>query len=172
MSWVILLSFFYKQKGERKMQSNNVTYFYRKNTPWFRSRKVIGLIVGACMVNWLLTGSYVAGQMEIQPTKLVLKQEGCAFIQAKGLAVSQQVSTGTCSTTLPFRANVSDAGGTIYIYDQPIVISDSQIIAVEEPRDMEWSPHQRSLLSWLCLSFSMLLLAAAWMIRDIRKDQE
>jgi len=154
------------------MQRNKNTFTTRNNARWFRSRKVIGLIAGACLINWMLTGSYVAGQLEIQPTKLVLKQEGCAFIQAKGLAVSQRESTGTCTTILPFRTNVSGAGGTIYMSDQRIVVADSQIIAIEELRDTDWSSRQRSLMTWLGLSFALLLLSAVWMIIDIRKDQE
>lgn len=154
------------------MQSYMITSPSRRRTPWFKSRKVIGLIVGACMVNWLLSGSYVAGQMEIQPTKLVLKQEGCTFIQAKGIVVTQSESTGTCTTILPFRPHVSGSGGTIYMADQRIVVADSQIIAVEEVRDEEWSPRERNLMIWLGLSFALLVLAAVWMIIDIRKDQE
>jgi len=154
------------------MQGNKITFSTRKKTQWFRSRKVIGLIVGACMVNWLLTGSYVAGQLEIQPTKLVLKQEGCTFIHEKGLAVSHPESSGTCTAILPFRTNVSGAGGTIYVVGQRIAVADSQIIAIEEIRNTEWSPRQRNLIMWLGLSFALLLLAAVWMIIDIRKGQE
>jgi len=154
------------------MQRNKNTFTTRNNARWFRSRKVIGLIAGACLINWMVSGSYVAGQLEIQPTKLVLKQDGCTFIQANGLAVSQQESSGTCSTTLPFRPHVSSAGGTIYMGDQRIVVADSQIIVAEVLRDAEWSPRQRSLMIWLGFSFALLLLAAAWMISDIRKEQE
>lgn len=154
------------------MQRNKTTSPTRKNPQWFRSRKVIGLIAGACLINWMLTGSYVAGQLEIQTTKLVLKQEGCAFIQAKGIVVTQSESTGTCTTILPFRPHVSGPGGTIYMTDQRIVVADSQIIAVEELRDEEWSPRERNLMIWLGLSFTLLVLAGVWMIIDIRKDHE
>lgn len=154
------------------MQRNKATSTTRMKAPWFKSRKVIGLIAGACLINWMLTGSYVAGQLEIQPTKLVLKQEGCAFIQAKGLAVTHIESTGSCTAILPFRPHVSGAGGTIYMGDQRIVVADSQIIAVEKLRDAEWSPRVRNLMIWLGLSFALLVLAAVWMIIDIRKDQE
>lgn len=154
------------------MQRNKATSTTRMKAPWFRSRKVIGLIAGVCLINWMLTGSYVAGQLEIQPTKLVLKQEGCTFIQAKGIFVTQSESTGTCTTILPFRPHVSGSGGTIYMADQRIVVTDSQIIAVEEVRDEEWSPRERNLMIWLGLSFALLVLAAVWMIIDIRKDQE
>lgn len=154
------------------MQGSKITFSTRQQTKWFRSRKVVGLIAGACLINWMLTGSYVAGQLEIQPTKLVLKQEGCAYIQSKGLAVTQQESTGACTTILPFRTHVSGASGTIYMSDQRFEIADSQIIAIEELRDAEWSPRQQDLMFWLGLSFALLVLAAVWMIIDIRKDQE
>ncbi len=153
------------------MQGSKNTFSTRKRAQWYRSRKVVGLIAGACLINWMLTGSYVAGQLEIQPTKLVLKQEGCAFIQAKGLAVTQSESTGACTANLPFRPHVSGAGGTIYTGDQRMVVADSQIIAVEELRDEEWSPRQRNLMIWLGLSFALLVLAAVWLIIDIRKEQ-
>jgi hypothetical protein len=154
------------------MQGYKITSPSRMNTPWFRSRKVIGLIAVACLVNWLLTGSYVAGQLEIQTTKLVLKQEECTFIQAKGLAVTQSESTGSCTAILPFRPHVSGGGGTIYMGDQRIVVADSQIIAIETLHDREWSPRQRNLMMWLGMSFALLLLVAIWMIFDIRKEQQ
>ena len=141
------------------MQSSNRK---TKATPWFKSKETAVILVAISLLIWLLTAGYVTGQLEIHPTKLILKSDSCTFIQTKGINATISPESGTCSVILPFRTHAFDSGGRIFLGDQQISVPEHQIIAFAVLKDQPYTPEQQKLLYWFLGVTALLIFMAFW----------
>lgn len=114
----------------------------------------------AAAFHWTLFLVYVAGQLEIKPTALIMKREGCAYIRQIGITAKIHDSGETCRFEVPYRPNLIGTGGRIYLDDKQISIADNQIVAASPLNDQPWSPSQKRLVAWLSISFVAVIIMA------------
>lgn len=116
----------------------------------------------AALIHFAILVFYVAGQLEIKPTVLIIKNEGCRYLQQVGLNAQVQKSSNSCRIQVPYRSHLFVSGGTIYLEDKHISLSENQIVAVAPLEDQPYSTAQIHLLYWLGAAFVVLMLIRKW----------
>ena len=150
------------------MQSKTPSSNHNSNTndvrPFWRSprRIVLHLTVIAAAL-WLFLSAIVLGQMQIKMTNVILKREGCAFVQQYGVHTQPAEVANTCEAKVIFRSNLFGSGGRIYLDDgSPLHLSDNQFVAVSSQGVLPWTTSQRMWAgAWVTLTALLLVALAA-----------
>lgn len=140
--------------------SNKTSYQLNQSLNGWKSLAILMLVVAT--FNFIFVGAYVSGQMEIKPTLLVLKQDGCDFLLQSGVPVQMQVPTGNCRVTLPFRNNLIGDGGRAFLGDREIQIAGSQVNVIAAIDGQPWSAKQQRLMILLGICMVVVIAMAAW----------
>lgn len=138
-------------------ETGSKKYFVRAPNHWYNSRKLTASLLAVTSMIWLLSTPYLVGQLNSTPTLVILKSDGCAYLQHKQIATQSYGIEGVCTISAPFRANLIGSGGVIEFGDRQIKIADNQIIAIEEIKDSALSPKQKNILIGLCISSVFLI---------------
>lgn len=144
------------------MQSNSNKTSSQLNQSLNGWKRLAILMLVVATFNFIFVGAYVSGQMEIKPTMLVLKQDGCDFLLQSGVPIQTQVPTGSCRVTLPFRSNVIGDGGRAYLGDREIQIAGSQVTVIAVIYGQPWSTKQQRLMILLGICMAVVIAIAAW----------
>lgn len=144
------------------MQSSTSKSSNERKRPWYKSKVIAIFMLVLSIFNWIFVDAYITGQMEIKPTMLVLKRDGCDFLRQNGITPEAQSSMDSCRVTIPFRANVLGLGGRAFIGDRHILIAESQISIIAALDDQSWSPSQQRLMIWLGVCTAFIIAMAAW----------
>lgn len=116
-------------------------------------------IVIACMT---------AGELEIKPTQIILKSDGCSFLRQNGIATTNAFSGSSCSVTVPYRANSFGNSGLIVMENGPLIkIPDSQVVIVGSIENQPWTYAQRRAAILLTASSILMVVTMAWFFRLI-----
>ena len=124
-----------------------------KSKPWYR-HPTFGIVVmlGSLFI-WFGSSLYITSQLEIKPKLLILRSEGCAYLQLHNIQIKPYPIEHTCSAEVPLTKN-----GTIYASDEiQLVVHDSQIVAVEPLPDLPWTPRQHRLAIYLAVGSAVLI---------------
>lgn len=114
------------------------------------------LIFKAAFACWLILSVYVAWQLEIKPTVLIIKSAGCSHLRQIGITAQIHESGESCRVEVPYRANLIGADGIICLDEKQISLADNQIVAVAPLEDQPWSPSQQRWLAGLSISFMIV----------------
>lgn len=133
-----------------------------KKQPWYRSQLLAILLLVLSIFNWIFTGAYVSGQLEIKPTMLILKRDGCEFFRQNGIPVQDQKDNDSCKVTVPFRGNMIGSGGRVFLGDRQIMLADNQVVVVAALEDQPWTPRQQRLVIWLGGCLAIIFGMMAW----------
>lgn len=144
------------------MQSNSNKTSSQLNQSLNGWKMLAILMLVIATFNWIFVGAYVSGQMEIKPTLLVLKQDGCDFLLQSGVPIQAHVPTGSCRVTLPFRSNVIGSGGRAFIRDREIQIAENQVTVIAAIDGQPWSAKQQRLMILLGICMVVVIAMAAW----------
>jgi hypothetical protein len=124
-----------------------------KSKPWY-IHPTFGLAVmlGSLFI-WFGSALYITSQLNIKPKLLILRSEGCAYLQLHNIQTKPYPIEHTCSAEVPLTEN-----GPIYASDEiQLVVHDSQIVAVEPLPDRPWTPRQHRLAIYLAVGSAVLI---------------
>lgn len=146
------------------------------NQPFWTSPKKLTLILFAIsFFLWLLVSARVAGELEITPTELILKQEGCDLLHQYGVHTVPSEMPATCRAKVPFRPNLVGTGGRIYVDDEPVRLADSQLVAILPPlTDQPWATEQKTWIRiWgiFTVVTVLMFLAAVFVTRGSQDER-
>jgi len=134
-------------------------------TPWYKSQAISTLSLSFILMLWLTSGSYILGQLEMKPTRVILKRDGCTYMHHQQIATQPyDEATGMCVATTSFRSNLIGNGGIFKLQDRELKIAENQIVATEKLDNLPYSDSQRRMIVWLCVTSALLFAAIAWAI--------
>jgi hypothetical protein len=134
-------------------------------TPWYKSQVISSMALSLMVMLWMTTGSFMLGQLEIKPTRVILKKEGCTYMHHQQLATQPyDDSSGMCIATAPFRSNLIGNGGIFKLQDQIIKVAENQIVAIENLDNAPFTDSQKQMILGLSISTALLLAGIAWAI--------
>ena len=116
---------------------------------------------------WIGTTAYVFGQFEIRQSLLILNHEGCAHLHLLGITPPPQPESNACRVELPFRPNLVNTGGRIWVEEQYVSIPERELISSQPLAEQPWKSHHWHLLAMECISI-LLLLLSVWLILKCR----
>jgi hypothetical protein len=126
--------------------------------PWYRTPAVLILLMTVSLILWMASMNYLTLSLDIKPKLLIIKSEGCTYLQLHNIPTKPYQIEHTCTAEVTMTKN-----GQINISDAvSISIHESQIIATETLPDRPWTPEQHRLLTYLAIStlvfFSIMAL--------------
>lgn len=130
------------------MQNKNSgkQYFVRdKNTPWYRGQLFsIGLMLLSVAL-WFIGTSHALGKFNFKPKLLIVRSEGCAYLQLHKIHTKPYPIANTCAAEVPFKYLPFSENGVISVDDDQndVFVNGSQIVAVEALPDRPWTSEQR-----------------------------
>ena len=134
-----------------------------KTKPWYKSPMLALGVTLTFLAIWFVFGIYVDSQLEIKPRLLILRSEGCAYLQLHHIPTQPYPIEHTCTAEVPFTYALFSQGGVIHSDELNLALSDSQIVAVEPLPYRPWTPDQQRLALWFCFSTFMMIGMMAWM---------
>ncbi len=109
--------------------------------PWYRAPGVLIMVTLGSTIIWFIGTNYVALQLDIKPKLLILRSEGCAYVQLHHIQTKPYPIEHTCSAEVPVNEY-----GKIYAPDKTqLVVNENQIIATEPLPDRPWTTEQQRL---------------------------
>jgi hypothetical protein len=100
------------------------------------------------MMSMALSTGYIERSENPPTDRLTLTEPGCQYLVQTGIGI--EMKSGICSINVKYRKNHFNNGGVIeQLNEQPIEISDAQVVAVKEIDDGSKEPW--SLRLWLTL---------------------
>jgi hypothetical protein len=126
--------------------------------PWHRTPAVLILLMMVNLIIWMAGMNYLTLRLDIKPKLLILKSEGCTYLQLHNIQTKPYQIEHTCTAEVTMTKN-----GQINISDDvSISIHESQIIATETFSDRPWTPEQHRILTYLAIGtlefFSVMAL--------------
>ncbi len=122
------------------------------------------------MFHWLIAAAYALGQFDIKHSELILNREGCMHLNLLSVGVTPLPQDDTCRTELPFRSNILDAGGRIYVGERTIQIPERQLIAAIPLAGIPWISRQRWSAGWMTIS-TLLVMGTMWLSERCRRRE-
>lgn len=120
-------------------------------------QKYSGIFLGLFLVMFLVAlcvSAYTIGILQIRPTDLVLKQQGCDLLQRYGVPAKSMGSSGACRVTVMFRSSIfADA---VYLGDQRIELAQTEIVAIV-PSSQE-APLTETQKRWVTICAAVIVL--------------
>jgi len=130
--------------------------------PWYLSRALAVCVFVAMFFSWLISFRFIS-EAALDPSLVILKSEGCAYLQHHHIGMIPYPSDGTCAAEVQFRREPFGEGGLIILEDRNLTISGHRIIAVEPINDRPLSPEQRRLWAYMAIVTVPMLGALLWM---------
>lgn len=147
------------------MQSKRTNFKTRNKTAkpsWRPTQGQAIFLFAAALFNWLISTAYIAGQFEIHPAVVILNRQGCEHLIQNGITPVPQESTDTCHIQAPYRANMLDAGGRIYLAERTMHISELRLVSVKPLPDQPWTARHWRLLGWELIC-GLLVIGSIWL---------
>ena len=120
-------------------------YFVRdKAVPWYKSKQFsIGIMLFSIAV-WFACSMRTLNTINFETKRLILRSEGCAYLQIHHFQTHTYPITNTCVAEAPFKYLPFSDNGLIWADDESTVfVNGSQIVAVEALPDRPWPPARR-----------------------------
>jgi hypothetical protein len=109
--------------------------------PWYRAPGVLIMVTLSSTIIWFIGTNYVALQLDIKPKLLILRSEGCAYVQLHHIQTRPYPIEHTCSAEVPVNEY-----GKIYAPDKTqLVVNENQIVATEPLPDQPLTTEQHRL---------------------------
>ncbi len=137
----------------------------RRPYGWIAKEQAL-VVFYLAMFIWLFAAAYAFGEFEIKQTELVLNQEGCLHLVYVGVTPKPQGEV--CRASLPFRPNILDAGGRIYVAGHTIKLPERQLISAIPLASQRWTLRQWWLLGLVVLC-TLIVLGAMWVTEQCRR---
>ena len=145
-------------------QPRHKKYLVRDKTKsWYKSPMLALGVTLTFLAIWFVFGIYVDSQLEIKPRLLILRSEGCAYLQLHHIPTQPYPIEHTCTAEVPFTYALFSQGGVIHADELNLALSDSQIVAVEPLADRPWTQKQRNLALWFGMGTLTMIGMVAWM---------
>lgn len=142
----------------------------KQNTKSWRASSGLALFSMILSISvFIATACMTAGELETKPTQIILKGDACGFLRQNGIATTDTISgSGSCSVTVPYRANSLGSGGLIVLANGPqIKIPDSEVVIVGSIENGPWTPSQNRTAIILGLSSIFMASTMIWFFRLI-----
>lgn len=136
---------------------------------WYQSQ---GLAVSMSLIalfNIMVSIDVLTWQMENKPSILILKNEGCSYLQQFGIPTQSHTIESTCSLKAEFRSHLIGDGGVIIYQDRRIKIADDLIVAVETIQQSRWAPEHQGMWIWLGFSLLLVFCMLTWMVITFKR---
>ena len=136
----------------------------KKPRRWYQSQ---GLAVSMCLIalfNMMVSIDVLTWKMENNPSVLILKSQGCSYLQQFGIPTQSHMIESTCSLEAEFRPHLIGDGGLIVYQDRRITIADNLIVAVETIQQSRWAPEHQGMWIWLAFSLILVFCMLTWMV--------
>ena len=135
----------------------------RHHRPWYQSSG-LALIV-CCLCGVICLGTLFAMLATTrQPTVLILKRDGCTYLQYHHIETRAYPADGMCAAQVTFDRHGFDAGGTVILADRNLEMPEAQIATVEVITNAPESPAQWSWDIGLLASAIATLGSLVWFI--------
>ena len=130
------------------MQSKNSgkQYFVRdKNTPWYRDQLLTACLMLLSVSLWSVVTSHFLGKSDSKPKLLIVRNEGCAYLQLHKIQTKPYPIANTCAAEVPFKYLPFSENGVVPGDDDQndVFVNGSQIVAVVVLPDRPWTVEQR-----------------------------
>jgi hypothetical protein len=119
---------------------------------------------------WFVFAARAARVLDIKPTHLILRNDGCNFLKANGIETKPIEFGNGCSVLVPFRQNMIGSGGQITLGEKQIRITDDQVVIVGSVENQPWTAEQTDAVMEMVVSTIILLGMMAWLVRLISKN--
>lgn len=144
----------------------------KKQRRWYQSQ---GLALSMCLIavfNMMVSSAIILGQMGNNPSILILKSQGCSYLQQFGIPTQSHTIESTCSLKAEFRPHLIGDGGLIVYQDRRITIADNLIVAVETIQQSRWAPEHQGMWIWLGFSLILVFCMLTWMVITFQKGAD
>lgn len=136
-----------------------------KRPPWYKSQSISSMSCSFFFMLWFTSGSYVLGQLNTVPTRVILKKEGCTYMHHQKVSSKPYDDVDQmCVVSAPFHENLIGNGGVFKLEDRELNVADNQIVAVEKLDNIPYSDSQKRMLMWLCINTLLVIATLAWTI--------
>lgn len=144
----------------------------QSHKPGWLSKEKAFILFFIAFFSWLLSSAYIFGQFEIKHSTLVLNREGCMHLMQLGITPLPQADSDTCRIKVPFRSNMQDGGGRIWVGDREVRIPEHQLVYAMPMAGQPWSTRELFLVAWEAISV-LLLVGSMWLTEFcIRRERE
>lgn len=127
-------------------QNSSKKYFIRdKSKPWYKNPSLsIGCML-LCTAVWFVCGVRTLSTNDFETKRLILRSEGCAYLQIHNLQTQHYSIANTCMAEVPFKYMSFSNTGVIWADDgkNNVFVNGSQIVAVEALPDQPWPAERR-----------------------------
>lgn len=144
----------------------------KKQRRWYQSQ---GLAVSMCLIalfNMMVSIDVLTWKMENNPSVLILKSQGCSYLQQFGIPTQSHTIESTCSLKTEFRPHLIGDGGLIIYQDRRITIADNLIVAVETIQQSRWGPEHKGMWIWLGFSLILVFCMLTWMVITFQRGAD
>lgn len=131
---------------------------------WYTSPTFITILVFHAILIWFVVTTRESRVFDIKPTHLILKNDGCYFLNMNGIETKAIEPRNGCSVLVPFRQNMFGNGGLITLGDKQIMIADDQVVIVGSVEDQPWTPEQTKAAIVILVSTMIMFGMLAWLV--------
>lgn len=129
-----------------------------KHKSWRTSSSLALSLMVVSFITWILILILTAGELEIKPTEMIVKGEGCDYLRENGITTKNAEGENHCTINVPFRSNSFGNGGVIILKDRQIRIPNEQVVLVGSIENAPWTPSQ--IQSAILISVSTIFMFA------------
>ena len=121
-------------------------YFVRdESTPWYRGQLFTVGVMLLSTALWFVSSLTSLHTVDFKPRLLILRSEGCAYLQLHKVQTKPYPIANTCAAEVPFKYRPFSENGDILGSEEhdEVFVNGSQIVATEALPDRPWTPAQR-----------------------------
>jgi hypothetical protein len=136
-------------------------------TCWYKSQVTSSLSFTVVFMLWFTSGSYMLGQLNAAPTKVILKKDGCTYMRHQHIITEpydDDDDAGMCAVNSLFRSNLIGNGGVFKLENREVQVAENQIVAVEKLDNYPYNESQKRLVIWLCINSFLMFATMGWTI--------
>ena len=136
--------------------------------PWYASSGLALCSVFVSFIIWIVIFGMTAGDFEIKPTQMILKNDGCSYLQQIGIPTKISENGSNCTVNVPYRSNTFGNGGVIVLDDdRQIRMTDTQVVIVGSIENPRWSQSQKTSAILMAASSIFMVGMMVWFFRLI-----
>jgi hypothetical protein len=132
----------------------------------FSRSPLFGLLL-LSVVHFMIASTFVNSELDIKPSVLILKQNGCELVSEFGIE-TQPRDNAECKAIVMYETNQVGSAGKIHINDQEVRLADDQVSLVGTLDDHQWTPRKQWLIGWMGMSVLLMLVLLVLMVRASR----
>ncbi len=121
---------------------------------------------------WVVVTATESRVMDIKPTHLILKNEGCDFLKTNGIETKSSPTRSGCSVLVPFLQNAFGSGGLIMLGEKQVKIANDQVVIVGSIEDQPWTPEQKHAVIIMIICTVAMIGMLIWVGIRIVKSKE